>query len=286
MSADAEFDKIVETVVVALPRIKEGFAGGRVYGDDENPSGQKLLAADERADEILHDALTELDGVGEYASEERADKVDCGSGVSVAVDPLDGSSNLVTNNLAGVIFGVYDAPLPCAGTELVGAGYAVFGPLTTVVVADGENVTEYVVEEDEDGNGERADARELSLPEPTVYGFGGGVENWTDGFVKFAYEVERELKLRYGGSMVGDVNQVMHKGGIFSYPALKERPDGKLRLLFEGAPMGYVVKTAGGASSDGEKSLLEREPDGIHDRTPVHVGNESLIERLEASLPS
>jgi fructose-1,6-bisphosphatase I len=284
MTTDETFENVVETVVGALPLIKEGFAGGRVYGDDENPSGQKLLAADERADEILGNALTSLEGVGEYASEERPDTVGCGSGVSVAVDPLDGSSNLVTNNLAGVIFGVYDAPLPCAGTNLVGAGYAVFGPLTTVVVADGEEVTEYVVEEDEDGNGERADARELSLPEPTVYGFGGGVENWTEGFTEFAEEVERELKLRYGGSMVGDVNQVMHKGGIFAYPALKERPEGKLRLLFEGAPMGFVAESAGGASSDGERSLLGREPDGIHDRTPVHVGNESLIERLEDSV--
>ena len=279
MKKEETFETVVETVVGALPRIKEGFAGGRVYGDDENPSGQKLLAADERADEILGDALTSLDGVGEYASEERPDKVDCGSGVSVAVDPLDGSSNLVTNNLAGVIFGVYDAPLPCVGTNLVGAGYAVFGPLTTVVVADGEEVTEYVVEE-----GERQDERELELPEPTVYGFGGGVENWTDGFTEFAEEVERELKLRYGGSMVGDVNQVMHKGGVFAYPALKDRPEGKLRLLFEGAPMGFVAEAAGGASSDGERSLLEREPDGIHDRTPVHVGNESLIERLEDSV--
>jgi len=277
----AEFENVVDTVVAALPRVKDGFAGGRTYGDEENPSEQEVLAADVRADKILHDALTSLDCVGEYASEEREAIVNCGNGVSVAVDPLDGSSNLVTNNLAGVIVGVYDESLPCAGKNLVGAAYAVFGPLTTVVVADGESVTEYVVE-----NGERQDARELELPEPTVYGFGGGVENWTDGFAEFAHEVERELKLRYGGSMVGDVNQIMHKGGIFAYPALKNRPEGKLRLLFEGAPMAYVVESAGGASSDGEGSLLEKKPKGIHDRTPVHVGNESLIERLEASLSS
>jgi fructose-1,6-bisphosphatase I len=278
----AEFDGIIEAVVGALPRIEEGFAGGRAYADDENPSGQEVLAADVRADEILHDALTSLDCVGEYASEERAEVVDCGEGLSVAADPLDGSSNLVTNNPVGVIVGVYDASLPCAGTNLVGAAYAVFGPLTTVVVADGDgNVTEYVVED-----GERKNARELRLPEPTVYGFGGGVENRTDGFAEFADEVERELKLRYGGSMVGDVNQVLHKGGIFSYPALEDRPEGKLRLVFEGAPMAYVVESAGGASSDGEVSLLEKEPEGIHDRTPVHVGNGSVIERLEDRLSS
>lgn len=276
------FERVTETVVEALPRIENGFAGGRAYQGGENPSGQELLAADERADEILHDAITSLDGVGEYASEERAETVDCGDGVSVAVDPLDGSSNLVTNNVAGVIFGVYDAPLPCAGRNLVGAGYAVFGPLTTAVVADGERVIEYVVGDGDEGK--RADARELTLPEPTVYGFGGGHENWTDGFAAFAEEVERELKLRYGGAMVGDVNQVLHKGGVFSYPALRDRPEGKLRTLFEGAPMGYIIETAGGASSDGEASLLDREPDGIHDRTPVHVGNESLIERLEEAV--
>ena len=279
MTADKTFDEVVKTVISTLPRVEEGFAGGRVYGDDENPSGQEMLEADERADEVLHDALTSLEGVGEYASEERGSVVDCGTGVSVAVDPLDGSSNLVTNNLVGVIFGVYDAPLPCAGTNLIGAGYAVFGPLTTVVVADGEGVTEHVI-----ADGERQDARDLPLPEPTVYGFGGGRESWTDEFAEFAEEVERELKLRYGGSMVGDVNQVVHKGGIFAYPALKDRPEGKLRLLFEGAPMGFVVESAGGASSDGKRSLLEREPDGIHDRTPVHVGNESLIERLEEAV--
>jgi fructose-1,6-bisphosphatase I len=84
--------------------------------------------------------------------------------------------------------------------------------------------------------------------------------------------------------MVGDVNQVLHKGGVFAYPALEDRPEGKLRTLFEGAPMAYILESAGGASSDGKRSLLKREPDGVHDRTPVYLGNASLIERLEDSL--
>lgn len=276
MNADETFETVVDEVVAAAPRVADGFADGRVYEDDENPSGQEVLAADVRANRILKERLTNLNRVGEFASEEEERVVDCGRGLSVAVDPLDGSSNLVTNNLAGIIVGVYDGPLPCAGEELVGAAYVVFGPLTTAVVADGDEVVEYVVQ-----GGGRTEAREISLPEPTVYGFGGGRENWTEAFASFADGVERELKLRYGGSMVGDVNQVLHKGGVFAYPALRDRPEGKLRLLFEGAPMAYVVETAGGASSDGERSLLKREPDGIHGRTPVHVGNESLINRLE-----
>jgi len=278
--ADATFEAVVDEVIAAAPQVADGFADGRGYEGEKNPSGQEVLAADMRADGILEERLAALDGVGEYASEERAEVVDCGSGIGVAVDPLDGSSNLVTNNIAGIIVGVYNDALPCSGESLVGAAYVVFGPLTTAVVSDGEEVVEYVVEK-RDGEGERSDARKLELPKPTVYGFGGGRENWTDGFASFADEVERELKLRYGGAMVGDVNQVLHKGGVFSYPALCDRPDGKLRTLFEGAPIAFIVETAGGASSDGEQSLLEREPDSIHDRTPVHVGNESLIERLE-----
>ncbi|MFP4187869.1 MAG: class 1 fructose-bisphosphatase [Halobacteriales archaeon] len=274
------FENVVDEVIAAAPRVADGFADGRAYDGVENPSGQEVLAADIRANRLLKERITSLDGVGEFVSEEEEGVIDCGSGVGVAVDPLDGSSNLVTNNIVGIIVGVYDASLPCAGTELVGAAYVVFGPLTTCVVADGETVVEYVVEE-KDGRGERVDARELSLPEPTVYGLGGGRENWTDGFASFADEVERELKLRYGGSMVGDVNQVLHKGGVFAYPALRDRPEGKLRTVFEGAPMAYIVEAAGGASSDGERSLLEREPDGVHDRTPVYLGNASLIERLE-----
>ena len=283
MSADETFEAVIDEVVAAAPSVADRFADGRTYEGDENPSGQEILAADERANRLLKDRIVSIDGVGGFASEEQRDVTDCGSGVGVAVDPLDGSSNLVTNNTAGIIVGVYDAGLPCSGESLVGAAYVVFGPLTTAVVADGETVVEYVIEET-DGEGVRGDERELSLPEPTVYGFGGGHENWTDGFGGFADEVEHELKLRYGGSMVGDVNQVLHKGGVFAYPALEDRPEGKLRTLFEGAPMGFIVESAGGASSDGERSLLKREPDGVHDRTPVYVGNESLIERLEESL--
>lgn len=283
MSAGETFEAVIDEVVAAAPGVADGFADGRTYAGDENPSGQEILAADERANRLLKDRIVGIDGVGEFASEEEKEVVDCGSGFGVAVDPLDGSSNLVTNNIAGIIVGVYDAPLPCSGENLVGAGYVVFGPLTTAVVADGETVVEYVIEET-DEEGVRGDGRELSLPEPTVYGFGGGHENWTDGFAEFAEEVERELKLRYGGSMVGDVNQVLHKGGVFAYPALRDRPEGKLRTLFEGAPMGFIVESAGGACSDGERSLLERKPNGVHDRTPVYVGNRSLIERLEESL--
>ena len=126
---------------------------------------------------------------------------------------------------------------------------------------------------------------DVRLPDdPTVYGFGGRVPDWPDDFAGYVDEVEDELKLRYGGAMIADVNQVLTYGGVFAYPALESAPNGKLRLQFEGNPIGHIVETAGGASSDGSQSLLDVEPTELHERVPVHVGNESLVDRLEAAL--
>ena len=84
--------------------------------------------------------------------------------------------------------------------------------------------------------------------------------------------------------MVADINQVLTYGGVFAYPALMSRPEGKLRLQFEGHPMAYIVESAGGASSNGDGSLLDTEPADIHERTPLYLGNEQLIDRIEASV--
>ncbi|WP_338739453.1 class 1 fructose-bisphosphatase [Haloplanus salilacus] len=272
---------IRETLAAATPEIRAGLPGRREKGDEENPSGDRRLAADEYADDLLEERLGGLDGVGEYASEEQRDAVDVGGGLSVAVDPLDGSSNLKPNNVMGTIVGVYDAPLPARGRDLVAAGYVLYGPITTMAFAHDGSVTEYLVEE-----GSTTPLREdVTIPdEPTVYGFGGHVPDWPDDFTAYVEEVESELKLRYSGAMIGDVNQVLTYGGVFAYPALKSTPSGKLRLQFEGNPVGYVVESAGGRASDGTGSVLDVDPDGLHDRTPVYMGNASLVDRVESAL--
>jgi fructose-1,6-bisphosphatase I len=274
-------DQIIATVAAAAPEIRGGLTGRRRTADEENPSGEIQMAADVWADEHLETELTAIDGVGEFASEEREHVVECGEGLSVAVDPLDGSSNLKSNNSMGTVVGVYDAPLPAKGTDLVAAAFVLFGPITTMMVARDGSVTEYVVE---DGD-RRVVTEDVSLPDdPTVYGFGGRVPDWPETFTAYAREVEDELKLRYGGSMIGDVNQVLTYGGVFAYPALESRPEGKLRLQFEGNPMAYIVESAGGRSSDGETSILEVTPEDLHQRVPLHIGNADLIERLESAL--
>ncbi|MDY7081919.1 MAG: class 1 fructose-bisphosphatase [Halobacteria archaeon] len=275
-------NEVFETVARSAPEISAGMLDRRDYVDEDNPSGEEQLAADVWANRVLKDRITSIDGVGEFASEEEEGVTDCGDGVGVTIDPLDGSSNIPSNNLVGIIVGIYDGELPCKGRNLAGSFYVVFGPLTTVVLAKEGSVEEYVVERTNDQQVEIHQTKEnIELPDPYVYGFGGRRPEWTPGFRKFATEIEEELKLRYGGAMVGDVNQVLNYGGIFSYPALRERPEGKLRLVFEGNPMAYVFENAGGSSSDGERNLLDVEADELHQRTPVHLGNDELIERLE-----
>lgn len=281
VDTDAVVDAVIETVAAVAPDVRAGLPGRRLSEAGSNPSGETVMAADVHADELFFEALAAVDGVGEYASEEREESVDCGDGLSVAIDPLDGSSNLKSNNAMGTVIGVYDEPLPAPGTSLVAAGYVLYGPITTFAVARDGSVTEYLV----DGGALERIQENVTLPDdPVVYGFGGRVPDWPDDFADYAESVEQELKLRYGGAMIADVNQVLTYGGVFAYPALTSAENGKLRLQFEGAPIAKIVEAAGGASSDGSQSLLDVEPTGLHQRVPVHVGNGEYIERLEATL--
>ncbi len=225
-------DPVVENVVATIGRsateIRQGLIGRRGTVDGENPSGETQAEADVWADELLGDRIAGIDGIGQYASEERATVVDCGDDPSstdayaVAVDPLDGSSNLKSNNTMGTIFGVYDAALPARGDTLVAAGFVLYGPITTMVIATDDIVTEYEL-----SDGERTVVEhDLTIPaEPVVYGFGGRVPDWPADFREYAREIESELKLRYGGALIGDVNQVLSYGGTFGYPALESRPE-------------------------------------------------------------
>ncbi|MEF8842467.1 MAG: class 1 fructose-bisphosphatase [Haloarculaceae archaeon] len=295
-------ERIVDTVAETAVEVSGGLVGRRTYTEGENPSGEDQLEADVWADSLLEERLLAVDSVGSYASEERPSVVE-GDGEGrhhVAVDPLDGSSNLRSNNPMGVIFAVYDAPLPAPGRRIVAAGWVMLGPITTMVLATDGPVTEFALEPADGGtdadhltdgvDGEpivrRPLQEDLALPEePTVYGIGGRVPDWSGDLAAFVEGLEEDrLKLRYGGAMVADVNQVLTYGGLFAYPALADAPNGKLRLQFEGNPVAHVIEAAGGASSDGERSILDVEADEVHQRIPVHVGNPELIERLEDAL--
>ncbi len=279
---EAVLDDLFETLAELAPEIRASLPGRRVKSDETNPSGETRLEADAYADELIEDALGEVDGIGTYASEEQAEPIDIGSGeLSVACDPLDGSSNIKPNSPMGTIVAVYEGDLPGDGDSLVAAAFVLFGPILTMSVARDGRLYEANVN---DGEIDVIDD-DVTLPdEPTVYGMGGRVPDWTEGFAAFIDEIEQEYKLRYGGAMVADVNQVLTYGGVFSYPALQSSPDGKLRLQFEGIPMAYITECAGGVSSDGSQSILDVEATELHQRVPVHLGNEQLIDTLESTL--
>ncbi|MFB6078120.1 MAG: class 1 fructose-bisphosphatase [Halarchaeum sp.] len=277
-----EIDSIVRAIQDTANYVDHHLASHAGAKAGTNPSGERQTDADVWADDLFFDSLSVLDAVGAYASEERDDVVDCGTGYSVAIDPLDGSANLAPNNSVGTIVGVYDAELPARGRELVAAAVVLYGPYTTMTVAreDSDDVQEYLLR---DGASERWSVFEMPA-EPMVVGLAGRASARSDAVNALADDLERDLKLRYGGATVADVAQVLEYGGLFGYPATASHPDGKLRVHFEAAPLGYLVEAVGGASTDGAQSLLDVDPDDLHARTPTFVGNESLIERVEDAL--
>jgi fructose-1,6-bisphosphatase I len=131
MTVETVFDVLAETA----PEIRAGLPGRRTRKEGENVTGDRQLEADVWADQLLADRLTAIDGIGAYASEEREAIQEAGDGYSVAVDPLDGSSNLKSNNPMGTIVGIYDDDLPASGRSLIAAGFVLYGPITTMVLA-------------------------------------------------------------------------------------------------------------------------------------------------------
>jgi fructose-1,6-bisphosphatase I len=205
---------------------------------------------------------------------------------SVVFDPIDGSSNLSSNNVLGTIVGVYrDQELPAKGKNLSAAMYFVYGPYLQFVMAlkDGARVFTGTTK----GNGAarfRSDGQLHEIPKPPiVYGVGGPRDKWTPRVREYVESLEkRRLSFRYGGSLVGDFNQVLTKGGFFAYPELVDAPQGKYRLQFEANPMGFITERAGGKASTGKLSILDVEPESISQRVPTYLGDSGLVQELEA----
>lgn len=275
-------ENVVRAVADTALYVSDNVAHHAMSSAGRNPSGESQTGADVWADSLFYDALCPLENIGGYASEEREGVTDCGDGYTVAIDPLDGSDNLASNNSVGTIVGIYDADLPAPGRDLIASMMVLYGPYTTMTVAreDMDVVQEYLLQ-----HGHRERWGTFTLPEePSVVGLAGKTNERTDEVNALAAELENELKLRYGGATVADLAQVLEYGGVFGYPETTRYPDGKLRVHFEAAPLAFLFEAAGGGSTDGSQSLLEVEPDGIHARTPAFLGNPELIARVEAAL--
>src|SRR6266540_3873662 len=239
-----------------LLSVISGLAGGirrelpvrRDPAGTKNLYGEQQLELDVWINDALVRALAESGLVSQVASEEMGEVTSVGKGrFSVVLDPLDGSSNVKSNNIFGTIFGVFDgARLPARGSDLFAAGYLIYGPATTFVYATSGAVHEFV-----QGGARRPEEfilieEGIRLPSKgKLYGVGGHRERWIPEVKAFIGELERELmNLRYGGSFVGDFNQILHYGGFFAYPAQVDKPAGKYRLHFESNPIAFIAEAA------------------------------------------
>ena len=247
--------------------------------ESENKSGDIQVKLDVISDEIIEEELAKVADIKEIVSEEKEDalKLNENGKYFVAYDPLDGSSLIDVNLSVGSIFGIYKNSYD--GANIVAAVYVVYGPRVEMVVA--RDVVELFKLDEK--KGEFIFQKELRLNEKgKIVGPGGTQKEWypfhkemIDNFFKEGY------RLRYSGGMVPDLHQILLKGGgLFAYPGANDKPNGKLRMLFEVFPFAYVYKVAGGLAIDGSDDLLSLTPKHLHDTSPCFFGSDYEIQKV------
>ncbi len=261
----------------------------RKLAGEKNIYGEDQLALDMSSDEIIKQQLTFSGFVSHYASEERDSIIPVGKGEEkfiVTADPLDGSSLVETNLAIGTIIGIHRAPsiLEEGNKSLVAAMAIIYGPLITMIYSAGNGTHEFVLNKEGEYvlSGENITFKERG----NILGAGGLRRDWTPEHRAYIQELEDEgYKVRYSGAFISDINQLLIKrGGIFSYPALKGAPDGKLRLIFELQPMGFLVEQAGGMATDGRQRILSLKPKALDQRCPIYIGSRHEVERAKEFL--
>lgn len=241
------------------------------YLQSTNSSGDMQLEVDVQADQLLQNALLELPCVRGICSEEQEDVLYSSyedAPYLIAYDPLDGSSLVDSNLSIGTIFGIYDGEFEAK--KLIASGYILYGPRLEFVLAQSE-VLHYRY------NG--AIWKELGAlfvsNKGKINAPGGTQRNWETKHKALVESLFAQgYRLRYSGGMVPDLHQILVKGGgLFSYPATSDAPEGKLRKLFEVFPFAFIYEKAGGMASNGVQRLLDLPLARIHDTSPCFFGS-------------
>ena len=254
----------------------------------KNIYGEEQLTLDRSADEILKNQLEYSGFVREYASEERDSVIQIGKGNEkyfITADPLDGSSLVDTNLAIGTIIGIHKESMLAEGKKtLVAAVYITYGPLITMVYSAGKGTHEFVL--NREGEYVLSEENIILKERGDIYSLGGLRKEWTPAHLKYIEFLEKEgYKLRYSGGFVPDINQVLIKrGGIFTYPALKKSPNGKLRILFELQPMAFIIEQAGGMATDGKQDILSIKVGDLDQRCPIYIGSRFEVEKAKEFL--
>jgi len=257
---------------------------------DKNKYGEAVAKLDEWVNGYLCDRLIKTGLVRKIYSEELREPLlgHESAPFVVAMDPLDGSSNIVSNNAFGTIVGVYREDLPQTGRKLVAAFYKLYGPVNTFVYTVGKGTHEFVKHYDGLGNAQfLLLGRNIKIPEPgEVFGLGGDPVDWSLAFLKFGKGLFKNegMKARYSGTFVADFSQVLHRGGIFAYPSTAKSTRGKLRLYYEAQPMAFIMEQAGGASWSEKCSLLDVVDKDVDARIPLYLGSKALVKKVIKAL--
>lgn len=251
------------------------------YSDSENSSGEDQLKLDVKSDYIVEEAFKSVSIVKALVSEEKEGVLELHSDgkYTICYDPLDGSSLADVNLSVGSIFGVYEGELKAE--NLVASAYVVYGPRIELMTArKGEKPKHYRAQE-----GLFNFISEVSLGEKGKLNAPGGTQqNWADYHKTFVDALFAEgYRLRYSGGMVPDLHQILLKGGgIFSYPGTSDKPEGKLRQLFEVIPFAFMYEQAGGQAVDAKGGrLMELVPEHPHDTSPCFFGSNYEINTLK-----
>ena len=278
---DEDVKQVILRISDVAKTIRGGFATRQGASDSSNVYGEQQAAMDVWADELLISGLRDSGLVRSVASEEQPDVLtfpDSASDLGVTLDPLDGSSLIGVNLAVGTIVGIYRGNLLSPGNEMLGAMYVLYGPLTTLTYSLREGVHEFAMN---DRGVFVLQEENVTIPDGKIYAPGALRRDYLLTHKDFIEKLEEEgYKLRYSGSFVADVHQILHKGGVFTYPPFVGNENGKLRLLFEAIPMGFIVTQAGGSASDGHRDLLSIKPEAVSQRVPVYIGGKREIELI------
>ena len=287
--------EIAFAVKVVAQEIRQAALTGQLETiGSANTSGDAQKALDVMANRIFLDCLNASGLVAAVVSEEleEAELQQCDSGAEyfVCLDPIDGSGNLKVGTSMGSIFGVYQRTRSgsCIDVEqellnessLIAGGYALYGAATAFVYTLGESVDGFVLDQ---GIGEFLLAHpDIQCPvSGGCYSINTGRSHlWEPGVLDFVRHLDelspetgRPYTLRYSGAFMADLHRILLEGGIYCYPADKDRPEGKLRLLYEAAPLGFLVVAAGGRASSGRAPINEVPRRSLHQTTPLALGS-------------
>lgn len=269
---------------------------------NENVHGEQVQKLDVFANQVMYRALDHTGLVACMASEENEnfipikEKFPAGDYV-VIYDPLDGSSNIDVNISIGTIFSIHrkittgergtleDCLQP--GSAQVAAGYVLYGSSTMLVYTTGAGVHGFTLDP---SIGEFILSHpQMSLPDPPkkVYSINEAYyTRWSRGQQLLITHLKTDggFGSRYIGSLVADIHRTLLQGGLFMYPGDAKNPDGKLRLMYEAAPMAMIVEQAGGRASTGRVDIMDIQPEALHQRVPLYIGSREFVDLAEGFL--